>query len=193
VKSVQVGTLMCLLSVGCLAQQPVPPSGTNANVVSIHTIDFRNFDYPANCWKDVDDYPKVIHVSNGGWEKTLKNGSIIGFSLAKPVFGYVTGGPQEDAVVSGDCELGEGMASEVFVYKVVGGKLQLTKVPTSAWEEHPKELDWYVSGVRINNKQLLVTYVAGGSHAQPAWDVTSTLQWNGSKFIRIKTVRVPHK
>src|ERR1039458_1459275 len=100
VKSVQVGTLMCLLSVGCLAQQPVPPSGTNANVVSIHTIDFRNFDYPANCWKDVDAYPKVINVSNGGWEKTLKNGSIIGFSLAKPVFGYVTGGPQEDAVVS---------------------------------------------------------------------------------------------
>ena len=157
----------------------------------VRTVDFQNFDYPADC--GADDFPKVIHVSNGGWQKTLQNGSIIGFSLAKPVFGFLTGGPQEDAVVLGDCELGEGEVSQIFVYRVIGGKLQLIKVPESAWEEHPNEFDWGVSKADIKNKQLLVTYIAGGSHAQPAWDATSTLQWNGSKFIRVKTVRVPHK
>ena len=189
-KSVQVGTLMFLLSVGGLAQQPASPSKAKANIASIHAIDFRNFDYPADCGSD--DYPKVIHVSNGGWDKILEGGSIIGFSLAKPVFGYITGGPGEDAVVVGDCEPGQGVFSKIFVYKVVDGKVKLNKLSASVWEEHLND-DWGVSGVRINNKQLLVTYAAGGSHAQQAWDVTSTLQWNGSKFIRIKTVRVPHK
>lgn len=157
----------------------------------IHAIDFGNFDYPADC--GVEDFPKVIHVTEGGWEKTLEGGSIIGFSLTKPVFGHITGGPEEDAVVLGDCELGEGAVSRIFVYKVVAGKLQLTKIPESAWEEHSNELDWYVSKVDIKNNQLLVTYIAGGSHAQPAWDATSTLHWSGSKFVRVKTVRVPHK
>jgi hypothetical protein len=167
------------------------PAIAQVAVQDVRTVDFRNFDYPADCGPD--DFPKVIHVSNGGWEKTLQNGSIIGFSLAKPVFGYLTGGSQEDAVVLGDCELGEGEVSQIFVYQVGSGKLQLIKVPESAWEEHPKEFDWGVSKVDIKNKQLLVTYIEGGSHAQPAWDATSTLQWNGTKFIRLKTVRVPHK
>lgn len=168
-----------------------PPALAQVAAQDVRTVDFQNFDYPADC--GADDFPKVIHVSNGGWQKTLQNGSIIGFSLAKPVFGFLTGGAQEDAVVLGDCELGEGEVSQIFVYRVIGGKLQLIKVPESAWEEHPNEFDWGVSKADIKNKQLLVTYIAGGSHAQPAWDATSTLQWNGSKFTRVKTVRVPHK
>ena len=92
----------------------------------------------------------------------------------------------------GDCEPGEGVISKIFVYKVVDGKVKLNKLPASVWEEHLND-DWGVSGVRIINKQLLVTYAAGGSHAQQAWDMTSTLEWNGSRFIRVKTVRVPHK
>lgn len=149
------------------------PTHAQVAAYNIRAIDFRNLDYPADCG-------------------ILEDGSIIAFSLAKPVFGYVTGGPEEDAVVVEDCQPGEGIISKIFVYKIVDAKLQLTKIPSSVWEEHLND-DWGVSGVRINNKQLLVTYAAGGSHAQQAWDLTSTLQWNGSKFIRIKTVRVPHK
>ena len=95
VQSVLAGTLIFLLSVGCLAQQPVPPSKAKGSITSIRAVDFRNFDYPADC--ESDDFPKIIHVTNGGWGKTLQDGSIIGFSLAKPVFGLITGRAWRDA------------------------------------------------------------------------------------------------
>ncbi len=45
--------------------------------------------------------------------------------------------------------------------------------------------DYQVESVKVENSESAVSFYAGGSHAEPAWVVTSKFRWTGSQFTRI--------
>jgi murein DD-endopeptidase MepM/ murein hydrolase activator NlpD len=159
-------------------------------VSDIHGVAFLNFDYPSDCWKDYPNsgFDRIIHVANGEWKKGAGVEEIyFGIVSNEVVYGDLNGDGQDEAVVHTACGFTAGNAwyDEVFVFAVSGGAPKLlTKLTPSDWSQDAWGIMWRVTDVQVNNGQLVITYLVGGSHAQPAWIATARFQWNGGGFVR---------
>jgi hypothetical protein len=114
------------------------------------------------------------------------------YSVNAPLYGKLLSGSEEQAVILADCFLGNGDTEEIFVYGMQGGKVELIQlIQYPDWA--PDRDSYDVLSVAIKNEKLLVTYTAGGDHAQPAWLVTRVMTWNGKKFVAGSATRRPYK
>lgn len=160
-------------------------SPTPAVVTGIRKIDFRDFRYPSGCSKDDHDYPAIIPVAAGKWEKGNND-----YEISPPKYAKLLGTNDEQAVIVAGCFLGNWSDTEVFVYGMRYGKPVLIQrladsdwAPEGCWIETVK--------AEVKNNRLVVSFLSGGSHAQPAWSVTTTMKWSGSKFVRTDVARKP--
>ena len=166
----------------------------SATISAIRQVDFRNFRYPSGCSKADPGlgFPPIIPVVNGKWEKGAVGENYVSYGAAPPIYGKLLGGNEEQAVVSADCFLGNGDDEEIFVYGMTGAKPTLVqRLTISDWA--PEGDSWRTTDIAVRNNRIVISYFSGGSHAQPAWTITTNLRWNGSKFVRAETVRKPFK
>jgi len=176
---------------GQQASSAAPTSGAASTNSPIRQVDFRNFSYPTSCSEGDTRFPAAIPVKNGGWGPANKSDNN-SYWVNAPFYGRLLGGNEEQAVILGDCSLGNGDEDEIFVYGMRAGKpqlIQLIKYPDWA----PDRDSYDVTSIAIKNDKLLVTYTAGGNHAQPAWSVTRVMIWNGGKFVSGPATRKPYK
>jgi len=179
---------------------PVPTSkssaagaGSRAAVTTIRQFDFYNFLYPSGCSKDDPGYPAIIPVAGGKWEKgKAEDEGYKDYEIGAPQYARLLGTNDEQAVIVASCFLGNWSATEVFVYGMGRGKPVLIQrladsdwAPEGCWMETVKP--------EVKNNRLVVSFLSGGIHAQPAWSVTATMKWSGSKFIRTEAVKKPYK
>ena len=151
---------------------------------SIRQIDFLNFSYESGCSERDQGlgFPPVIAVVKGSWEQGKTGQNYISYSVDPPVYGHLLGGHAEQAVISADCFLGNGDDEEILVFGMSGGEPKL--IQRLGWLDWAPDRDVYdISGVAIRNNHLVVTYTAGGNHAQPTWSVTRSFIWDGGKFM----------
>ena len=174
---------------------PVSRAGTApASADPINQVDFANFSYPSGCSDGGKDsrFPAVITVVKGGWQGPQSDEGTVSYSVDPPVYGQLLGGSAVQAVISADCFLGNGDLQEVFIYGMSGGQPKLIqRLDAKDWAPDGEWFD--MTKATIRNDRLLVTYNAGGSHAQPAWSVTRTMTWNGRKFVAGAATRKPYK
>jgi hypothetical protein len=156
-------------------------------------VDFYNFRYPSGCSKDDPGYPAIIPVAAGKWEKgKAEDEGYKDYEIVAPQYARLLGTNDEQAVIVASCFLGNWSATEVFVYGMGHGKPVLIQrladsdlAPEGCWMETVKP--------EVKNGRLVVSFLSGGIHAQPAWSVTATMKWSGSKFIRKEAVTTPYK
>jgi hypothetical protein len=168
-------------------------STASAATTSIHNIDFRNFRYPSGCSKDDPSYPLSVHVINGKWERGKEgDDDYKDYEVQSPRYARLLGTNDEQAVIVASCFLGNWSDTEVFVYGMDHGKPMLIQRLTDS--------DWAPEGCwietvtpEVKNNRLVISFMSGGFHAQPDWDVTATMKWNGSKFVSNKTVKTRFK
>jgi hypothetical protein len=110
-------------------------------------------------------------------------------------YGDLKGDGQDEAVVVTSCQ---GQANfdyeEVFVFAASSAAPRLlARLSPSDWGrgEEGNGGNFPVTGVRVSKQQLAVSFLAGGSHACPAWTITAKFQWNGSGFARTGVSRHP--
>jgi len=190
-------------------EPPVPKS--SAPEGNIRAADFRNFSYTSDCSNEMGDgSDKVIRVSNGEWVKgRVEDGDMIGFSVAKIVYGDLKGDGSEEAVVATSCS---GMANfdyeELFIFEMSAGspKLLVRLTPSDWGRKSPNQRfvlkaatgdncsgpNCPILELSVANRQLAVGVGVGGSHACPEWIVTQKLQWNGHQFVRAGSDRKAH-
>jgi hypothetical protein len=78
--------------------------------------------------------------------------------------------------------------TEIFVFGIVSGRPKLlAKLSSSDWNEPTWGITRRVAndGIEIKNGEIIVSYYAGGSHAEPAWIATAMFRWDGTRFKRI--------
>lgn len=175
----------------CLTTASATPDGP-AGQADIRSVDFRNFTYPSHCsTSDASlGFPPLIPVVKGEWNKTTSSGGKIAYNVGPPSYGDLLGNGREQAVIDGDCFLGNGDDEEVFVYGMKGGRPSLIQyLSPRDWDDPAMGIAFDVRKVRIEGKQIAISYDAGGYAARPAWTVTSFLQWNGSSFMRTRSTR----
>jgi hypothetical protein len=166
----------------------------NAKGGNIHTVDFLNFDYPSDCSKEFDGFPRVIHVSDGSWRKENVGGFGVGQTRKKPshwmiAYGDLKGDGQDQAAVVTGCQ---GMVNyeddEVSVFQMSpAGPTLLAKLSPKDWGPGTNIYD-----VQAANRQLMVRYLDGGSHACPDTLVTAKFQWNVNRFTRTGSSSQPY-
>jgi hypothetical protein len=169
------------------------PGGVQST--EIDTVDFLNFNYPSGCWKSYPNsgFGQIIRVSNGKWNEGTGNNQIF-FEADKPLYADLTGDGQDEAVVTTSCGFTAGNAwdTEVFVFGIVSRTPKLlARLSSSDWAEPSWGIDWGVNGIRVENDEIIVNYIVGGSHAQPEWTATANFRWNGSRFVRATLDRKP--
>jgi hypothetical protein len=157
----------------------------------IRGVDFRNFDYPSDCWKNMgNSFSKIIHASKGAWKKQ-QEGETDFFSVE--AVAYDNG--QDEAAVHTVCTGGTNFGyNEVFVYTTSpGGPKLLGKLSPSDWGagEEDNGRQYQVSGVQFDKQGLAISFYAGGSHACPAWLDTARFRWNSTRFVRTTLDRKP--
>jgi len=163
-----------------------PPNDAPAVRGGIRGVDFRNFDYPSSCLNG------RIHVSKG--EK--RDDGVLSFKVVKTIYGDVTGDGSEAAVVQTMAPEGNSACNEVFVFAAPASGLKLlARLEPSDWGkgEEDNGSEFQVSDLRVINRQLAVSFLAGGFHACPAWTVTARFQWKGDRFLRVGLDRKPFK
>ena len=177
-------------------KQPAVVSG-QAHVASIRGVDFLNFDYSSDCWEQFDGFHKVIHISNGKWNKDDVGSFVIRKkdSAWMMTYGDLDGDGQDEAAIVTSCQ---GQTNfdyeEVFVFgSASAGPKLLARLSPSDWGKGEEGNGSYfpVTSVRVSERQLAVSFLAGGSHACPAWTVTARFQWNGSELARTGVDREP--
>jgi hypothetical protein len=159
----------------------------------IRQVDFANFAYPSGCSDNGKDprFPAVIAVNKGAWESGNKEDNV-SYSVNPPIYGKLIGNDKEQAVVFADCFLGNGDWEEVFVYGMSGK--QAAMIQRISYLDCAPDRDFFdLKAVAIRGGRLLVSYTAGGNHAQPQWVVARTFLWNGRKFIPGPATREPYK
>lgn len=174
------------------AAQTLPSSDSKANESGkgdIRTADFRNFQYQPNCLDK-----EAIHVANGEWKAT-KGDETDYFRVISVTFGDLIGDGHEDAVVLGACG---GVANfeigDILLFSMeAGSPHQFAELFPTDWGRGQQENggDFQVSEIRVRNQHLAISFYAGGSHASPAWVVTATFHWSGSRFERVGMDRKP--
>lgn len=173
----------------------VPQTGSpSAAGDAIRQVDFLSFSYPSGC-SERDrglGFPPVITVVKGKWGQEQTRENHISYSVSMPIYGHLLGRSAEQAVIAADCFLGNGDDEEVFVYGISGGAPKLIqRLSFLDWAPDRDVFD--MTGVAIRSNCLVVTYTAGGSHAQPAWSVSRTVLWTGSRFVPGSATRKPYR
>jgi TonB family protein len=178
-------------------QQPSEETAHPSKSAGIHSVDFRNFDYPFNCEESIGDeeacdlgFEKVIHVSDGEW---MRGGSdemneILHFRIDNVIYGDLKGDGRDEAVVLvgyGGQWNWELSGIYIFAMSSTGPQL-LAQLSPSDWGkgEDNNGSDFQPSEVHVSNRKLVVSFSAGGAHCCPAWGVTAELEWNGRQFTR---------
>lgn len=151
--------------------------------------DFRNFQYQPACLEK-----RVVQVTNGRWDETKGNETSY-FRVISVTHGDLDGEGGKEAVVWAACG---GVANfeigDILVFSLGSGSSHLlAELSPPDWGSGQQDNggDFQVSDVRIANRQLAISFYAGGSHAQPAWIVTARFQWNGSRLLRVGTEGKP--
>ncbi len=152
----------------------------------IHSVDFQNFDYSANCFKE-NGSTEIVRLSNG--QQNTQNEE---FWADKPVFGDLKGDGQEEAIVVLSCHPSgvspNVVSSEVFVFEMsANGPKVLATLPSSSWGGH--RLD----STRVSDQHLDVSYTEGECNACRDWIVTVRFRWNGTQFVQAGQTRKPYK
>ena len=177
-----------------VSQNAPTPSAT-----TIRAVDFLNFDYASDCWEQFDGFDKVIHASNGEWTKNDAGVFAVGKRGSKWMksYGDLAGDGQEEAVIVTGCQ---GQANfgynEVFVFtsSSAGPKLLARLSPTDWGKgEESNGGNFQVTGARVINKELEVSFFAGGSHVCAAWVVTARFKWMGGRLVRVSSDRKPNQ
>jgi hypothetical protein len=163
----------------------------------IRSVNFLDFAYPSICWKfnKNSGFEKTIQVSKGEWRKG-EGVEEIYFQARKPIYGDLNGDGAEEAVVETNCgfEVSTSGETEVFIFGMIAGKPKLLgQLSWLDWKQDAWGVPFAVKDVQIRHSQVLVTYILGGSHAQPAWIATAEFGWNGSHFVRTGISRKPFK
>jgi len=170
------------------ANSPLPGRASTGN---IHSVDFLNFDYPTDCREQFGGFGKIIHVSGGKWSKE----NVGYFGVGKPgsewmiSYGDLKGDGQEEAVVVTSCQ---GQTNfdyeEIFVFAMSSnGPTLLKRLSPKEWGDGTRIYD-----VRVENRQLVVRYLNGGSHACPDTLVKPRFRWNGDSFDLIGSSTSPY-
>jgi len=162
--------LPCVL----LAQAPKPSLLEQGLHDDIHSVDFRNFDYPSDCWAQMNDrFDKKVSVSNGTWQDLDRV-----FHVDQILYGDLKGDGRPEAVVVASCSY-TGLNSEstvTYVFEMSSAGLKRL----AALYSHDPNL-----GVRVSGTQLLLSYSEGGLSARPEWIVTAKFQWSGTALVRV--------
>jgi len=165
-------------------EQHVGVQGTGPS--TIRDVDFQNFSYQSNCWKEVDSgFGKVIRVTGGSWKNGLEGADSLSFGVIKVFYGDVKGDGQVEAVVHTAClPPANWDYEELFVFEMSGGApgLLTRLTPGEDIASHGPRYDV----VRADGGELDVSYQANGEHgfgACPEWTVTERLRWNGNSFV----------
>lgn len=155
------------------------------------STDIRNFAYPSNCYAVLDSrLPRTITVTNGQWEKKEDDGyTTLHFDLAKMATGRLGGNDSVETVVVTSCTGATNYDyEELFVFDTSSGVPQLVgKLAPADWGKGQENNggDFPITNVAIANRQLAISFLAGGSHACPAAVVATKFQWNGSHFFEV--------
>ena len=148
---------------------------------SIRRINFQDFSYPTGCY----GYPALIPVVHGKWKK-----GNLDYEVAPPKYAKLLDTNHEQAVIVAHCFLGMWADTEVFVYGMHYGKpVLIQRLGDSAWA--PEGCWMETVQADLKNGHLVVGFLSGGIHAQPAWRVTVTMKWNGTRFVRGNIVKKP--
>ncbi len=110
----------------------------------------------------------------------------------KITFADLKGDGHDQAVVHTACGFSVATESEdeLFVFETLDSKPKLlARLSGHDWGGRTIEPIWRVKGVEVKDHCIIVSFIAGGSHAEPAWNVATSLQWNGSRFARIALTR----
>ena len=167
--------------------------------MSLHGVDFLDFDYPSHCWEQFDRFDKIIHVSNGEWSKDDAGVFALGKKDSKWMIAYgnIASFGQDDAAIVTGCQ---GQAnfgySEVFVFAPSSsGPRLLARLSPRDWGkgEEGNGGNFQVTGVRVVSRELAVSFLAGGFHSCAAWIVTARFRWDGARFVRVGSERRPNK
>ena len=90
---------------------------------NIHSIDFKNFTYLADC---AGEKPEKITVKDGEFSKETKTGDYtehMSFDIMSVTYGDLNGDKQDEAVILSVCNTGgTGQFTEGFIYTMKGGK-----------------------------------------------------------------------
>jgi hypothetical protein len=157
----------------------------------IREVDFLNFDYPSDCWKQFEGFGKVIHVSKGEW----KNENVGYFAIGKQAsewmvsYGDLKGVSQDEAVIVTSCQGSVNFDyEEIFVFALSSaGPELLARLSPSDWGPGTR-----IHDVHVSKQKLIVRFLTGGSHACPDTLVTAKFQWNGQQFVRALSEREPY-
>ena len=179
------------IQVGSALEVPpnAPTEARTSETGDIHSVDFRNFLYHPACSGQKD-----IRVKDGRW-KGGSDDSPEYFEIASVTYGDLKRNGRDEAVVLGACSgIGNFEIGDLLVYSNDSGTPQLmSQLSPQDWGkgEEGNGSDYQVESVRVENSELAVSFYAGGSHAQPAWVVTSKFRWAGSQFRRVRVERKP--
>jgi hypothetical protein len=179
------------LEVGlALGFPPNPPQVEKATKRDIRSVDFRNFDYPSDCWKQITTFDKVMHVSNGEWRKPVSGSPGVYYIFSVHSVGYGELGPrgEETAVVRTWCGGAfNWQYTEIYVFGTSSGTPKLlARLSPNDWGAGEEDNGSFfgVTGVQVLPKRLQISFVAGGFHAEPKWVDTATFQWRGYRLVR---------
>lgn len=173
----------------------IPSQFQNSNI----TTQLLNAGYPSKCSSEYrgSGFSDVVMISNGQWD----NGQVEADQRAyfdvyenKITFGYLTGDGHWDAVVHTACgvEASTEAYSEVFVVDTSSARLKvLARLSPRDWGDDALGITWNASNTSVKNGALRISYLLGGSHAQPAWNATAVFRWNGTAFVRTDLIRTP--
>ena len=89
----------------------------------IHSVDFKNFTYSANC---VGEKPEIITVKDGQFMREKKMDGYVdrmGFGVYSITYGDLNGDGRDEAIILSSCNTGgTGQFTEGFVYTMKAGK-----------------------------------------------------------------------
>jgi hypothetical protein len=200
-KKVSGALVACSVLIGCLGigmMLYITRNGSRENSIKdIHRIDFANLAYPSECWKSYPNagFEKTLHVSNGEWTKGTGSDQIyFGIINKKIDYGDLDGDGQDEAIVHTACGFTTGNAwdDEVFVFRMGShGPMLLSRLSSSDWLDSSLGIPWKISNVEVNGRVLGVSYLAGGSHAQPEWIATALFEWRGNQPFRTGVEKKP--
>ena len=181
--------LLANLNAPCLARRT--RLAKPASYADIRSVDFRNAEYPSGCSGLIRDprFGAVIHVKNGEW-KTGPNASDAYFSVNHVFYDDVDGDGRAEAIVTTACSIygANYWETEVYVFQLADGQARLVqRLSSNDW--YGPEGGYRVAAVGVLGHEIRVSYLAGGSHAQPAWEITAGFKWNGNRFVRAHTDR----